>query len=899
MRKLRLVLSWLTLVGLLLSALGSVPALGVGPEYVVNDDGDNTGCPEWGTETKGAFTTISGALGDGSLADGDTILVCPGTYNENVSISNADLTLQSTSGCEAIIQGNITVASGADGVTIDGFGIDAPSGDSVHIWPDDVTVKNNCIVGEGPNGGVDGIVYTHSGSQTVGGTVENNTIEDCELGIVTDHDGVPFTVDDNYLDGCRKAIGPNDGAATITNNTVKNSTQMGIEIFHADTSVAHNNCLSGNAVGVWNGDTVNTFDAEDNYWGCADGPGGSGCDTVSGDVDYDPWLEYCPWEVWYWKPDYPDYAPSGMPDFDQRQDEWGKDPGTGHRWTYCGPVAVANCLWWFDSKFEPNPGPPTDLDDGYPLVESYNPGVWSDHDPRNVMPFVQDLAWRMDTDAQQTAPCTRSGTNVFDMQAAIDGYLVDKSLDRHFYEHTEEMPTFEWVEREVERSEDVILLLGFYEELSPGSGIFERRGGHYVTVAGVNSQEGWIAFSDPIRNNAEFGGAGRVRDGILIPHNHGHGPPPPAEHNDAGNVSHDAYQVMFDSPTPGGSWGIEGYADPDVVMSLLGTNPHPTLPTNPSEPVTGQLFTEVEYAVAISPKPVVWVDPDDGWVEECNPANITIDVRITANEFNGVEFFLDFDPDLLSTVDVSEGSMWSGYDHTVVKQELVAPGTIWFAAYLIEPDTNISVYDEQVATIEFHGDEAGISDLDLKDAIVSDTEGQSIEPVFLEDGTLTVFGHGCVHGIVEVQGRFGPDWDGADVTASGGPGGGYSYNTTVTNADGTWQICDITEGEYDVAVEMALYLDGLKEGVSIVDEGDTDVGQVKVLGGDCNDSDGVQPCGAGQEGINTLDATIVGTAFGSSPPSDPLADINDDNTVNILDASLLGGNWHKCSPVPW
>jgi hypothetical protein len=48
-----------------------------------------------------------------------------------------------------------------------------------------------------------------------------------------------------------------------------------------------------------------------------------------------------------------------------------------------------------------------------------------------------------------------------------------------------------------------------------------------------------------------------------------------------------------------------------------------------------------------------------------------------------------------------------------------------------------------------------------------------------------------------------------------------------------------------------------------------------------------------------LDATIVGTAFGSSPPSDPLADINDDGTVNILDASLLGGNWHKCSPVPW
>jgi hypothetical protein len=342
------------------------------------------------------------------------------------------------------------------------------------------------------------------------------------------------------------------------------------------------------------------------------------------------------------------------------------------------------------------------------------------------------------------------------------------------------------------------------------------------------------------------------------------------------------------------------YWDTDLIP-LLGVNDHPSIPTSPAEPLN-PVFTEVEYAVTISPKPVIWVDPDDGWVEESNPANITIDVRITANEFNGVEFFLDFDPDLLDVIDVSEGSMWSGsgYPFTVVKKEEVAPGTIWFAAYLIEPDTNISVYDEQVATIEFHGADAGVSDLDLNGAIVSTTEGESIEPVFLEDGTLTVLGHGCVHGIVEVQGRFGPDWDGADVTASGGPGG--SYNATVANLDGTWQICGIVEGEYDVEVEMDLYLDGLKEGVSIADEGDTDVGQVKVLGGDCNDSDGVQPCGPGQEGINVLDATIVGNAFGAEPGDgnwDARADINDDGTVNILDASLLGGNWHKCSPVPW
>ncbi|HDH41345.1 MAG TPA: hypothetical protein ENG12_02925 [Candidatus Altiarchaeales archaeon] len=33
------------------------------------------------------------------------------------------------------------------------------------------------------------------------------------------------------------------------------------------------------------------MDAEYNWWGCADGPGNTDCDSVSGNVDYDPWLK--------------------------------------------------------------------------------------------------------------------------------------------------------------------------------------------------------------------------------------------------------------------------------------------------------------------------------------------------------------------------------------------------------------------------------------------------------------------------------------------------------------------------------------------------------------------------------------------------------------------------------
>jgi hypothetical protein len=44
----------------------------------------------------------------------------------------------------------------------------------------------------------------------------------------------------------------------------------------------------------------------------------------------------------YYKADWPNYAPNGMPDFQEDLQGW--QP------TQCGPVAVANSLWWFDSE---------------------------------------------------------------------------------------------------------------------------------------------------------------------------------------------------------------------------------------------------------------------------------------------------------------------------------------------------------------------------------------------------------------------------------------------------------------------------------------------------------------------------------------------------------------------
>lgn len=208
---------------------------------------------------------------------------------------------------------------------------------------------------------------------------------------------------------------------------------------------------------------------------------------------------------WCWKAPHPNYAPhtpGGMPDFDQKQDNWkaidagpdgiadttaiGDDvqvspvgsipgpyaivvaPGANCHldtqpasddvadWAFCGPVAVANCFWWFDSKFADPLGYPGDGVDDFSLVQDY--GVGDDHLPTNVPYLIEDLASRMQT-------CEKGTTDIQDMQDAIDQWFIDTGLDDLFVENTYYAPEFSFIEGEIERSQDVILLLGLYDRV--------------------------------------------------------------------------------------------------------------------------------------------------------------------------------------------------------------------------------------------------------------------------------------------------------------------------------------------------------------------------------------------------------------------------------------------------
>lgn len=302
---------------------------------------------------------------------------------------------------------------------------------------------------------------------------------------------------------------------------------------------------------------------------------------------------FSPW-VGYLKPAFPDYAPSGMPDFDEKQDTWGPVAGM---YTWCGPVAAANSLWWLDSEYEnltlANPIPPPTASDHFPLVTTYN-STWDDHDSRNVDPLVRNLASLMNTDGQNTGH-DHIGTRWQDLEAGINAYVTQQGLSKYFEVHDMQFADFGWINTEVSKCQDVILFLEFYQLTgggwSPLTSDPNLESGHFVTCAGVNTTTNMVLISDPYQDAYETGKApGRSP----VPDSPGY---TSTAHNNATFVSQDAYTVaqynfVIPPPPPAGYppmvWELQGY------LQTMGY------------PAAYHAFIRV--AVATSPKPMSqWV----------------------------------------------------------------------------------------------------------------------------------------------------------------------------------------------------------------------------------------------------------------------------------------------------
>jgi hypothetical protein len=160
---------------------------------------------------------------------------------------------------------------------------------------------------------------------------------------------------------------------------------------------------------------------------------------------------------------------------------------------------------------------------------------------------------------------------------------------------------------------------------------------------------------------------------------------------------------------------------------------------------------------------------------------------------------------------------------------------------------------------------------------------QSIDGLDFGNRLIT---YGTIIGFVDLQGR--TDNSLVDVCATMEAG---ISTCTETDVSGVYTLT-VPAGLFEVTINMNLYLDGLRTGVTVTTGITTTLPDVILLGGDTNEDDTV----------NILDLSFLAARFGFScgdPLYDARGDINADCLINILDLTLAGSNFLISSPVPW
>jgi Zn-dependent metalloprotease len=170
------------------------------------------------------YTSISAALS--AASNGDLIYVFPGTYTGNLTINRSNLTLVSRNRDLATIDGTVTLASTADGVTITGFTIDASSttdgivlsgtsGDRIYSATISGNRFQNCRNGIMAN-------YVSNSS------VCNSQFQSCAATSVSEYDCSYFSFFDSKINTTGAKVDRNCSGSLFYSNRLENVTNTGI-----------------------------------------------------------------------------------------------------------------------------------------------------------------------------------------------------------------------------------------------------------------------------------------------------------------------------------------------------------------------------------------------------------------------------------------------------------------------------------------------------------------------------------------------------------------------------------------------------------------------------------------------------------------------------------------------
>jgi M6 family metalloprotease-like protein len=291
------------------------------------------------------------------------------------------------------------------------------------------------------------------------------------------------------------------------------------------------------------------------------------------------------------------------------------------------------------------------------------------------------------------------------------------------------------------------------------------------------------------------------------------------------------------------------------------------------------------------PPATLWIEPSSA--ELTVGDSVTVSVMVNeVTDLYAVALELTFDPAKLEVVDGNTATngiqILPGEcpiaDVTMLNSANNVSGTITYDVSSAAPSPPCS--GGPVATATFRALSAGASPLHFNSSLLTNVFSQTI-PANAQDGALDIApGSGSLEGSVLLQGR--SNNAGAEVCAWDGD---TPVDCATSTAGGQYTLA-VTEGVYDLTVEMERYLDAERATVTVSAAATTTLPALSLKGGDANDNDV----------IDNLDLSFMSALFGLScghADWDDRADVNADCSVNIQDLAIAGGNFQETSPVNW
>lgn len=279
----------------------------------------------------------------------------------------------------------------------------------------------------------------------------------------------------------------------------------------------------------------------------------------------------------------------------------------------------------------------------------------------------------------------------------------------------------------------------------------------------------------------------------------------------------------------------------------------------------------------------------------CNePLQVVVQLDQVSDLF-GYQIELTYDPALVEAEGKFDNSFFNTVGAFVLSQGCSA-GTCLFAVSLFGDVPSLSG-SGPLATVTLTSRESGTFDLAYTDTtLLTDRDGIAVPVSWAEPAlALTVCGTASISGVVDLQGRPNGRVDAGQVTLVSLQGEVPDIVVPFDPQTGTFTIVDVPvhsgSSKYRVEAAHALYLSNAIESVTVAVGQEVTLAGTGLRGGDANND----------AAIDILDMACIGAAYGGLGTCDGRgsSDINADDTTDLQDLALAGGNYTLAGLQVW